>query len=87
MEKCLNQRTKLGIKRYELSKIDVGGLKSLVKIKALKNEINDLVKIMKKLECDGISFMNIKTEPHLKKKRSSSISKSNLPPKKRHSSR
>lgn len=95
---CLKYRKQLSNKQYQLSKIDIKGVKSLTEIKILNEHISDLLKILKTFRCDGIEYLM--SEPKIRKNSSTKlklnrevdtkklfISTPTLPPKKRKSLR
>lgn len=79
---CLKYRNQLGEKQYQLSKINIKGVKSLTDIRLLNEHISDLLKVLKTFRCDGTEYLE--PEPKIKSKKSSTKLKLNreLDPKK-----
>lgn len=68
---CLKYRTQLATKQYQLSKINLKGVRSLNDMKILNEHIKDLLNLLKKLSCAGTDYLG--QEPKIKKKSSTKL--------------
>jgi hypothetical protein len=68
---CLKYRKELAEKQYELSKININGIRSLTDIKILNNHIKDLLYILKTLRCEGTNYLG--QEPKIIGKKSTKL--------------
>lgn len=68
---CSRYKNELSKTQFKLSKTDLNGLKGFTKIKLLHEHIKDLLNLLKKLNCEGTSYL--KPEPKPKKSMSTKL--------------
>lgn len=68
---CLKYRMQLAMKQYQLSKINLKGVRSLNDIKILNEHIKDVLNLLKTLHCEGTDFLG--PEPKIKRKSSTKL--------------